>query len=61
MYNSSSKTAPLSIYSVFEGAANNLPDPPAHKAACEILAVCREAREGDVVVALISGGGSALP
>ena len=43
-----------------EGAAHNLPDQLALCAANEILAVCREAREGEVVVAVISGGGSAL-
>ena len=45
---------------VLEGAAGNLPDCRALGAAHEILALCREAREGDIVVALISGGGSAL-
>ena len=43
-----------------EGAAHNLPDQLALCAANEILAVCREAREGEVVMAVISGGGSAL-
>jgi glycerate kinase len=45
---------------VLEGAAGNLPDCQALSAASEILSLCREAREGEVVVALVSGGGSAL-
>ena len=43
-----------------EGAAHNLPDQPALCAAGEILRLCREAGEGEVVVAVVSGGGSAL-
>lgn len=45
---------------VLEGATNNLPDSDAHYAAREILALCHSASQGEVVVALISGGGSAL-
>jgi glycerate 2-kinase len=45
---------------IMEGAAHNLPDQPALCAAEEILGVCRGAGEGEVVVAVISGGGSAL-
>lgn len=48
------------MYRVIEGAANNLPDYQALCAAREILALCRGAGEGEVVIALISGGGSAL-
>ena len=47
-------------YRVLEGAAGNLPDCQALSAACEILSLCCEAREGEIVVALVSGGGSAL-
>ena len=43
-----------------EGAAHNLPDRAALCAASDILTLCREAGEGEVVVAVISGGGSAL-
>ena len=45
---------------IMEGAANNLPDHAALKAALEILRVCSSALEGEIVVAIISGGGSAL-
>ena len=45
---------------VLEGAANNLPDSQAHCVAREILSLCSSAGGGDVVVALVSGGGSAL-
>ncbi|XP_011407500.1 PREDICTED: glycerate kinase-like [Amphimedon queenslandica] len=45
---------------VIEGAAYNLPDPPAETAAREILQLVGEASDGDLVVALVSGGGSAL-
>ena len=43
-----------------EGAAYNLPDPPAEAAARDILELVQEASDGDLVVALVSGGGSAL-
>ena len=50
----------MPVCRVLEGAANNLPDLAALRAAEEILALCQGANEGEVVVALISGGGSAL-
>lgn len=43
-----------------EGGANNLPDAQSHRAAKEILAVANKAVREDIVMALISGGGSAL-
>ena len=48
------------VYRIIEGAANNLPDYQALCAARKILALCHGAGEGEVVIALISGGGSAL-
>ena len=50
----------MALCRIMEGAAHNLPDQPALCAAEEILSVCRGAGEGEVVVAVISGGGSAL-
>lgn len=47
-------------FRVIEGAAYNLPDPPAESAAREILQLVQEASDGDLVIALVSGGGSAL-
>lgn len=43
-----------------EGAAHNQPDEPAHSTAKRILSLVKEAGEGDVVIVVISGGGSAL-
>ena len=51
----------LSVYyRIIVGAAHNLPDRAALCAASDILTLCREAGEGEVVVVVISGGGSAL-
>lgn len=43
-----------------EGAAGNMPDAPAAAAATEILAGVKDAGENELVLLLISGGGSAL-
>ena len=45
---------------VLEGAAGNIPDEDAEKAAKELANLVEEASEGDLVLVLISGGGSAL-
>ena len=45
---------------VYEGAAGNLPDSASEVAAKEILSVASSCNEGDILLALISGGGSAL-
>lgn len=45
---------------IYEGAAGNLPDPASLAAAREVLSVARGCGKGDILVALISGGGSAL-
>lgn len=43
-----------------EGARGNLPDAASELASQEVLSVARSCGEGDVLVALVSGGGSAL-
>lgn len=48
------------IFRIYEGAAGNLPDSVSEAAAKEILSVARRCREDDILIALISGGGSAL-
>ena len=45
---------------VFEGAAGNIPDVDAEEAAKEVASMVEEAAKGDLVLVLISGGGSAL-
>ena len=45
---------------ISEGGEHNQPDEAAHYAAKEILSLVREAGEEDIVMVLISGGGSAL-
>ena len=42
------------------GSGHPLPNENSIRAACEILDLVSEAREGDLVIVLISGGGSAL-
>ena len=51
---------PLYTTRICEGAAGNLPDASAKEAAREILTLAHGAGEGELLVALISGGGSAL-
>ena len=50
----------VTICSVVEGGENNQPDESAHYAAKAILSLVQEATEEDIVMVLISGGGSAL-
>ena len=50
----------LALLRVIEGAVHNLPDIHSHHAAKEILGVCEKACQGEIVIALVSGGGSAL-
>ena len=45
---------------IYEGAKNNLPDELSEIAAQEILELCQRAGKEDLVIALVSGGGSAL-
>ena len=45
---------------IYEGAEGNLPDSASEAAAREVLSVARGCGEGDLLIALISGGGSAL-
>ena len=45
---------------VMEGAMNNIPDEDAHRAAVRVLETVRSAGKDDLVIVLISGGGSAL-
>ncbi|ELU09068.1 hypothetical protein CAPTEDRAFT_121863, partial [Capitella teleta] len=45
---------------IIEGAANNIPDEMAHKAAMKIYSLLDSLTEKDLVLALFSGGGSAL-
>ena len=45
---------------IMEGGRGNQPDEAAHSAAMRILSLVREAGEEDIVIVLMSGGGSAL-
>ena len=52
-----SESSPIVI---LEGAKNNLPDEKAHHAASKIKEVTESVGEKDILLVLISGGGSAL-
>ena len=45
---------------IYEGAPYNLPDERSLQAARESLQLARAASDGDLVITLVSGGGSAL-
>ena len=45
---------------VYEGAANNLPDESSERTSRKILEIVESAGENELVIALVSGGGSAL-
>ena len=49
-----------SVIKVFEGAKHNLPDETAQFSAHEIKKIAESVAEGDLLLVLISGGGSAL-
>ncbi|XP_026162209.1 glycerate kinase isoform X2 [Mastacembelus armatus] len=49
-----------SCIKIIEGAKHNLPDTDAQKAAEEIMHLASELQEKDILLVLISGGGSAL-
>ena len=47
-------------YRIYRGAHNNLPDESSFVSAKEIFDICSKACAEDLVIALVSGGGSAL-
>lgn len=49
-----------SVVKVYEGAADNLPDELAAQSARRILDKCKQMTDSNVLIVLISGGGSAL-
>lgn len=51
---------PVSPLRLYEGAEGNLPDSASELASHEVLSVAHGCGEGDILVALVSGGGSAL-
>lgn len=58
---SASATLPTnSLIQVYEGAKNNLPDEQAFRTSQKILEKCQSLSNCDVLIVLISGGGSAL-
>jgi len=52
--------APGSKIRVFEGAKNNLPDEDAYQNSLKIIELIKKVRDGDILLVLVSGGGSAL-
>lgn len=50
----------MSYSEVYRGAANNLPDENSFKAAQKIVEVVRSCTPDDLLIVLVSGGGSAL-
>ena len=50
----------FNIRRVYEGAAGNLPDAASELAAREVLSVARGCGRDDLLLVLVSGGGSAL-
>ena len=48
------------LFRIYEGAAGNLPDSASEAAAREALGVARRCGQDDILLVLISGGGSAL-
>ncbi len=48
------------FHRICEGAVNNLPDECAESAARELLDLVKRAGDDELIIALISGGGSAL-
>lgn len=48
------------FFRILEGASNNLPDQAAESAAKDILKTVEDTNEEELVLVLISGGGSAL-
>ncbi|XP_021371829.1 glycerate kinase-like isoform X2 [Mizuhopecten yessoensis] len=51
---------PGSKITVYEGAKNNLPDKDAHQAAKAIWDLVKDSTKSDLLLVLVSGGGSAL-
>ncbi|XP_033746690.1 glycerate kinase-like [Pecten maximus] len=51
---------PDSKITVYEGAKNNLPDKEAHQAAMAIWDLVKDSTKNDILLVLVSGGGSAL-
>lgn len=52
--------APKSKIRYFYGAQNNLPDMSAVNATKKVIEMCRRLTANDILITLISGGGSAL-
>lgn len=49
-----------SVIEIYEGAADNLPDDAAARSAQRILQCCEQLTGNDILLVLVSGGGSAL-